>query len=76
MLVGGSFYHRYLEDEMTTNEKLLSKNKHHALSQAPIFGRVLSKGFFPIRASNFNSSFVVYIISLKGINKQIQSPDN
>merc|ERR1719239_1722296 len=33
--------------------------------QAPTFGRVLSKGFFPIRASNFNSSFVVSIISLK-----------
>jgi len=33
--------------------------------QAHTFGRVLSKGFFPIRASNFNSSFVVSIISLK-----------
>jgi len=33
--------------------------------QAPIFGRVLSKGFFPIRASSFNNSFVVAIVSLK-----------
>ena len=46
-----------------------AKNWYNQLDvdQAPIFGRVLSKGFFPIRASSFNNSFVIAIVSLKGM---------